>query len=279
MKIQFTKMHGAANDFILIDDRDGTVPIEDHFLMAALAGRRTGIGSEGIIILQKSDKADFRMRFLNPDGTEVELCGNGSRCAAAFANRIGMCGKSLTMETCARLVDAQIKDDGGVCLWMPDPDRRNYGLEVNVNGTVVKGDFIVAGVPHFVVQTPNLSDIDVTGLGRALRLHPVFAPEGTNVDFISVRPPNRLAMRTYERGVEAESGACGTGAVACAVVAVETLGFSLPTKVKTPSGYDLMIDGDWRKRRCTGMTLTGPVKFVFTGEIDLDTVDLGNEID
>jgi diaminopimelate epimerase len=278
MKIKFTKMHGAGNDFILIDDRAGTLPWEDHFLMAALAGRRSGIGCEGIIILQKSDKADFRMRFLNPDGTEVEMCGNGSRCAAAFAHSIGASGTAMTMETMCGLVDAQLKENG-VTVWMPEPSKRNYGLEIKVGEATIKGDFINTGVPHFVVQVPNISAVDVQGLGRALRMHPAFAPEGTNADFVNSREPNRMSMRTYERGVEAETGACGTGAVACAVVAVETMNFSLPAQVKTPSGYDLVVDGDWRKKKCTGLTLTGPVKFVFTGEIDLDSVDLGGEID
>jgi len=278
MKLKFTKMHGAGNDFVLIDDRAGTVPWEDHFLMAALASRRTGIGCEGVILVQHSDKADFRMRFLNPDGTEVELCGNGSRCAAAFAHAIGASGTALTMETMCGLIDAQLSDTG-VCVWMPEPSKKNFGIVLKVGNETVRGDFINTGVPHFVVQVPNISTVDVQGLGRALRLHPAFAPDGTNVDFVTFRAPNRMSMRTYERGVEAESGACGTGAVACAVVAVETQQFTLPANVKTPSGYDLTIDGDWRHHKCTGLTLSGPVKFVFTGEIDLDDLDLGGEID
>jgi len=278
MKIKFTKMHGAGNDFVLIDDREGKVPWEDHFLMAALAGRRTGIGCEGVILVQQSDKADFRMRFLNPDGTEVELCGNGSRCAAAFAHAIGASGTALTIETMCGLVDAQLTKNGA-CVWMPEPTKKNYGIELKIGDETIRGDFINTGVPHFVVQVPNISTVDVQGLGRAIRLHPAFAPDGTNVDFVTFRAPNRMTMRTYERGVEAESGACGTGAVACVVVAVETAQFTLPTKVKTPSGYDLTIDGDWRHRKCTGLTLSGPVKFVFSGEIDLDDIDLGEEID
>jgi len=278
MKIKFTKMHGAGNDFVLIDDRDGTVPWEDHFLMASLAGRRTGIGCEGVILVQHSDKADFRMRFLNPDGTEVEMCGNGSRCAAAFAHSIGASGKALTMETMCGLVDAELTDTG-VCVWMPEPTKRSYGIELKIGEEVIRGDFINTGVPHFVIQVPNISTVDVRGLGRVLRLHPAFAPEGTNVDFVTFRAPNRMTMRTYERGVEAESGACGTGAVACVVVAVETAGFTLPTIVKTPSGYDLTIAGDWRHHKCTVLTLSGPVKFVFNGEIELNDMDLGGEID
>jgi diaminopimelate epimerase len=278
MKLKFTKMHGAGNDFVMIDDRAGTVPWEDHFLMAALAARRTGIGCEGVILLQHSDKADFRMRFLNPDGTEVEMCGNGSRCAAAFAHSVGASGKALTMETMCGLVDAQLTDKG-VCVWFPEPTKRNYGIEIKVGNETVKGDFLNTCVPHFVVQVPNISTVNVQELGRALRLHPAFAPEGANIDFVSFRAPNRMTMRTYERGVEAESGACGTGAIACAVVAVETMQFTLPAKVKTSSGYDLTIDGDWRRHKCTGLTLLGPVKFVFSGEIDLDDIDMGGEID
>ncbi|MEI6646753.1 MAG: diaminopimelate epimerase [bacterium] len=277
MKIEFTKMHGAGNDFILIDDREGQVPWEDHFVMAALAGRRVGVGCEGIILVQRSDKADFRMRFLNPDGTEVEMCGNGARCAAAFAHSIGASGKALTMETLCGLVDAQISENS-VCVWMPEPTKKSYEVEVNVDGEHVKGYFLNMGVPHFVVPVPNVSTQDVVTLGRKLRMHPAFAPDGTNVDFVTFRAPNRMTMRTYERGVEAESGACGTGAVACCVIAVETANFTLPAKVKTSLGYELVIDGDWRHGKCTGLTLSGPVKFVFTGVIDLDTVDMGAEM-
>lgn len=272
-------MHGAGNDFVLIDDRHGEVPWEDYFLMASLASRRTGIGCEGIILVQASEKANFKMRFLNPDGSEAELCGNGSRCAAAFANLIGAAGKNLTMETvCCGLVAAQV-DESGVCVWMPEPSHRDYDISLNVDGQVVKVDFINTGVPHVVVQVPNVNDVDVEGLGRALRLHPVFEPDGANVDFVSFRAPSRMSMRTYERGVEAESGACGTGAVACAIVAVETAGFTLPIKVKTPSGYDLVIDGDWRKQKCTGLTLTGPIKFVYSGVIDLNEIKIGGDVE
>jgi len=279
MKINFTKMHGAGNDFILVDDRKGDVPWEDYLMMAALASRRTGIGCEGIILIQKSDKADFQMRFLNPDGTEAALCGNGSRCAAAFANSIGAAGKDLTMETiCCGLVGAQISDTG-VCVWMPEPSHREYGLELNVDGNLIRGDFINTGVPHLVVQVPNINAVDVDSLGRALRLYPVFEPDGANIDFVNLRAPSRMAMRTYERGVEEESGACGTGAVACAIVAVETAGFTLPVKVKTPAGFDLVVGGDWRKQKCTGLTLTGPVKFVYNGSIELDDLELGGDVD
>jgi len=272
MKIAFTKMHGAGNDFIMIDDRQSRVPWQDHFLMAALAARRLGVGCEGIILIQASDKADFRMRFLNPDGTEVEMCGNGSRCAAAFAHAIGAAGRAMTMETMCGLMDAELVDMG-VKVWMPEPTRKTYGLVVNACGRSFTGDFLNTGVPHYVVAVDDLAAVDVTGWGRALRQHPVFDPEGTNVDFVTYRAPDQLSMRTYERGVEGESGACGTGAVACAVAAVERLGLTLPIRARTPAGYELIIGGDWRDHKCTGLTLTGPTRTVFAGEIELDGLE------
>ncbi|MBR3086475.1 MAG: diaminopimelate epimerase [Kiritimatiellae bacterium] len=274
MKLHFTKMHGAGNDFILIDDRALSTPWEDYQLMSAIAARRTGIGCEGIILVQPSDKADFRMRFLNPDGTEVELCGNGARCVAEFARSLGIVRKSMTMETMAGLVDAEIGDNG-VRIWMPDPSAKRYGLELTIPQGVFKGHAVSIGCPHFVVPMPldELESLDVATIGAALRMHDAFSPEGTNVDFVSYIKPNRIRIRTFERGVEAESGACGTGAVAAAVVGVEVEGFTLPVKLSTTSGFTLSVDGDWRSGKCTGLTLLGPARKVFEGDIDLDSVD------
>ena len=276
MKLDFTKMHGAGNDFIMLDDRHGRVPWQDHVLMAAMALHRTGIGCEGIILIQGSDRADFRMRFLNPDGAEAEMCGNGARCAAAFAHAIGAAARTMTMETMCGVIDAELTAHGA-CVWMPEPSKRRYGADLKIGEDVIRGHFVNTGVPHFVVPVAEVGQVDVEGRGRALRLHAAFAPEGTNVDFVTLRPPDRLNMRTFERGVEAESGACGTGAVACAVVAVETAGFTLPVRVRSSAGYELIVGGDWRDGQCTGLTLTGPAKEVFRGTIDLDTVKMGDE--
>ncbi len=269
MTIDFTKMHGAGNDFLLIDDRELKMPWQDHFRMAAMAARRTGIGCEGIILIQPSSRADFRMRFLNPDGTEVELCGNGARCAAAFAHALGTAGRAMTMETLAGLVDAEIIGNA-VKIWMPEPSNRHYDLKIDLDGRSIEGHALTVGVPHVVVPVEDLSGFDVPGIGAALRQHELFAPDGTNVDFVSFGQVGLLRMRTYERGVEAESGACGTGAVAVAIVAVERAKYTLPVRVTTSTGFELLVDGDWRTRRCTGMTLIGPVQTVFSGRIDLD---------
>ncbi len=277
MTIDFTKMHGAGNDFIMIDDRALRMPWQDHFRMAALAARRTGIGCEGIILIQPSTRADVRMRFLNPDGTEVELCGNGARCAAWFSAQIGAAGRAMTLETMAGLIDAEL-DETGVKIWMPEPSGRRYDLNLEAEGATFAGHAITMGVPHFVVPYDDLAGLDIDLYGAALRQHDCFAPDGVNVDFVKFCHPNRIQMRTYERGVEAESGACGTGAVAGAIVAVERGKFTLPIKVTTSTGFELLVDGDWRTRRCTGLTLVGPVKRVFEGRIDLDTLTLIDEL-
>jgi len=272
-------MHGAGNDFVLIDDRDERIPWQDHILMAALAARRTGVGCEGVILVQKSKRADFRMRFLNPDGAEVEMCGNGVRCVAVFAHAIGTAGRAMTVETMCGLLKAELTDHGAR-VWMPEPAKRRYDMKIaREKQPAFQGHFINTGVPHFVVPVPEVGQIDVDREGRFLRNHSAFAPEGANVNFVTFRPPNRLSMRTYERGVEAETGACGTGAVACAVVAVETAGFTLPVRIRTTAGYELVINGQWRNGICTDMTLTGPAKEVFRGSIDTDTLVLGDEME
>ena len=279
-KIAFTKMHGAGNDFVLIDDRAETFPVHDHILLAMLATPRTGIACEGVILVQKSAVADFRMVFFNPDGTEADLCGNGARCVAAFAREIGVVtSPAMTFETRAGLVDAEVSPSGAVKVWMPEPKNRRYGLQVKVGDTFVAGDYVEAGVPHFIVPCESVASVDVEGLGRALRLSDAFAPNGTNVDFVQLLPAHKAIIRTYERGVEAESGACGTGAVATAVVAVETKKMSLPVHIRTSQGYTLTVDGDWRHAKSTGFTLTGPVKKVFEGIVDLDSFDTGNEME
>ena len=270
-EVRFVKMHGAANDFVLIDDRDCGFPAADRRLLAALGTPRTGIACEGIILVRPSETADFRMVFFNPDGSEADLCGNGARCVAAFAKEIGAAKDALmAFETRAGMVYAEVLNAERVKVWMPEPKDRRFGIDVD--GTA--GDFIVAGVPHFVVGCDDVAKVDVDGLGRRLRNAEAFAPAGTNVDFAQFVSPNQVFLRTYERGVEAESGACGTGSVAAAVVAAETRGLSLPIDVHTSQGFVLTIGEDSRPDGNYGFTLTGPVRRVFEGTVDLDQLSI-----
>jgi len=257
MLVPFVKMHGAGNDFVMIDDRGGDFPADARSAVAAIAPRGVGIGCEGVILVQRSDRADFRMRFFNPDGSEADMCGNGARCVAAFARDIGAArGDRMRFETRAGVVEAEIVGPELVKVALPDPK----GLGEN---------FVNSGVPHAIVPVDDLAAADVAGEGRRIRFSGKFAPDGTNVDFVAYSPPNALSIRTYERGVEAETGACGTGAVAAALVGVAQHGLSFPVRVETALGYELAVDGSWDGCRFSSITLAGPVKRVFDGVVDV----------
>ena len=256
MRLPFVKMHGAGNDFVMIDDRDGAFPA-DARVVASIAPRGVGTGCEGVILVQKSDRVDFRMRFFNPDGSEADMCGNGARCVAAFAREIGAArGDRMRFETRAGAVEAEIVGPGIVKVALPDP--RDLGE-----------NFVNSGVPHAIVPVGDLAAADVEGEGRRIRFSADFAPDGTNVDFVRYDPPNALSIRTYERGVEAETGACGTGSVAAALVGVAQHGLSFPVRVATSLGYELVVDAVWDGRRFSSVTLAGPVKRVFDGVVDV----------
>lgn len=250
---------------MVIDDRESVIPCDDHRRIAALATRPGGIGCEGVILVQRSATADFRMRFFNPDGSEADLCGNGARCVAAFARDVGAARTdSMRFETASGEIAAEIIEDGMVKVSMPAPRKSGE-------------DFCIVGVPHKIVPVECLAKADVEGEGRAIRMADEFAPDGTNVDFVTYRKPNRVAIRTYERGVEAETGACGTGSVAAAVVGVADYGLEFPVHVMTAKGYELVVDGAYDGERFSDVTLAGPVKRVFTGEIDWDSLDMVSE--
>ena len=258
MTVPFVKMHGAGNDFVMIDDRAGRFPADDPRRIARLANRPDGVGCEGVILVQRpTGSADFRMRFFNPDGSEAELCGNGARCVAAFALEIGaVASRTMRFESLAGEIGAEILADGRVRIEMPDPRD-------------LRPDFVNSGVPHRIVPCDDLAAVDVAGEGRRIRYSAEFAPAGTNVDFVRYEAPDRAFIRTYERGVEAETGACGTGSVAAAVVGVAQHGLRFPVRVTTVGGFELTIDGAFRDGVCTEIRLTGPVHRAFSGVLEI----------
>ncbi len=251
-------MHGAGNDFILVDDRALTFPVADKAFLARVGSRRTGIGCDGFILLQPSNSADLRMRFINPDGNEQGMCGNGARCLARLAFDLGAAPKEMEIETQAGGVRAEILDDQ-IRLVLTEPTDWRMGLDVGLDGAV---DFVNTGVPHVVVRVDDLENMDVVMVGKRLREHEIFAPEGTNANFVHVEEDGTLSVRTYERGVEAETLACGTGATAAALVAARHGWIGLPAMVHCAGGYDLRIDSS---KGAT--TLTGGAEYVFDGEI------------
>ncbi len=250
-------MHGAGNDFIVIDDRAQTFPIEDHSFVAQMCARRTGIGSDGIILLQPSESADLKMRFINPDGHEVEMCGNGARCFARLAFELDAAPECMMIETVAGPVRAELHGESVKIDLGPSSDIQ---LDVPL-GLKWKTDFVNTGVPHVVVWVDHVDSIDVVKWGKMVRYHEQFSPRGTNVNFAKVEADGTLTSRTYERGVEGETQACGTGTAAVAVLAARRGWVSLPVAVHCASGYDLVIDEQH------GMTtLTGNAEKVFEGE-------------
>jgi diaminopimelate epimerase len=232
-------MHGAGNDFILVDDRARTFPADAAFI-ARLCDRRRGIGAEGLILIQPSASADFRMRFHNPDGHEVDLCGNGARCVARLAHEIGAAPADLRIETAAGPVRAEVQLPL-VRLHLPPPRDWRMDLHLLWNNRDLPLHFVNSGVPHAVMLVEDLAAVDVPALGAHIRRHPLFAPGGTNADFIQITGPDALAIRTYERGVEGETLACGTGIAAAALVA-EKLGLvRAPVRVHTAGGDFLEV--------------------------------------
>jgi diaminopimelate epimerase len=216
--IEFYKMTGGGNDFILIDNRTGKIDVADlRPSIPRICRRKLSVGADGLIVLENSDKAHFRWHFFNADGSEAEMCGNGGRCAARLAHVLGMAPPELTFETVVGIIHAQVKGTV-VKLTLPPPTDIRLGLALPIGEEEISVDFINTGVPHTVIFAPDLTGVDVVGLGRQIRQHQAFQPAGTNVDFVNVQN-STVEIRTYERGVEDETLACGTGAVAAAVIA------------------------------------------------------------
>lgn len=267
MKIKFWKMHGAQNDFVLFDDRRGRFPVADRAFIAHIASRRLGIGSEGVILIQKSEVSDFRMRFFNPDGGEVGMCGNGARCVARLVFDLGVVEKKMTIETQAGQLKAQVMQKG-VRLWMTDSLDWKMDDSLELSGRNLIYSFVNTGVPHVVIRTGELCEVDVCAIGSAVRHHRDFAPAGTNVNFMEVLPNGELTVRTYERGVEAETLACGTGVTACGLIAAKHSWVKLPVNVQVASGDVLVVDGRLTADGANNVTLTGPTEYIFEGTIE-----------
>jgi diaminopimelate epimerase len=266
MDFPFWKMHGAGNDFVLFDDRAGSFPVHDRVWLAALGDRRTGIGCEGFILLQRSSAADIRMRFFNPDGGEAELCGNGARCVARLAHELGAAPANMSIETRAGRLTAEVTGTE-VRVQMPAPSAWRLDQSLDAGGRTLRYHAVNTGVPHVVIETTDLDAYPVHEMGQAIRRHSVFAPAGTNVNFIAVTAPDALRIRTYERGVEAESGACGTGAVAAALIAARLGRVRPPVAVATAGGYRLRIDFNLTADGAVAVALCGPTAHVFRGTI------------
>lgn len=263
-------MNGAGNDFVVLDNRIRSLPL-DRAAIARLCDRHRGIGADGLLAVEPADgDADFRMRYYNSDGGEAEMCGNGARCFARFAARL-MPGKpaSVSFETQAGLIAAALEGDC-VTLDMGRPQDQRAAKALVVSGAEHHVHFINTGVPHAVVFVTDVESLDIQSLGSALRWHEAFSPKGTNANFAQVLASGSLLLRTYERGVEGETLACGTGVCATALMHAFESGASSPVHVKVRGGDTLRVDFQKSAGGAfDAVRLTGPADFVFEGSISL----------
>jgi diaminopimelate epimerase len=267
MNIRFTKMHGAANDFVVIDHREPFLPADPGALFARLCDRRRGVGADGVLLLERDGEFDFAMRYHNSDGGTAEFCGNGARCIARFALSLGLgSGGTVAFRTAAGAKRAHGMPDGRIALEF-GPVAEGEDVKLLVSGQPVEGWFVVAGVPHFVVPVSRVEDVPLESAAPPLRAHERFGLGGANVDFVAPRPDGRVAMRTYERGVEAETLACGSGAIASALWAVSRAGAPSPVTVRTSGGDDLVVEFTGGPGARSAL-LTGGAETVYTGVWD-----------
>lgn len=269
MTLSFTKMNGAGNDFVVLDNRDGALALETESI-ARLCDRHRGVGADGLLVLEPAQNgADFRMRYYNADGGEAEMCGNGARCFARFARQAaGGTAEKITFETPAGIIGAEFPGDQ-VRIAMSAPHSHQAPQTLEVNGRPAEVHFLNTGVPHAVVFVEDLESVNVQADGAALRYHSAFAPRGTNANFARILAPSQLAVRTYERGVEGETLACGTGVCATALLHHLRTGDPSPISVRIRGGDTLRVDFEKDGAAFRAVTLTGPADFVFNGTISL----------
>jgi len=266
--LRFTKMNGAGNDFVMIDNRAGNVRLQPEQIVR-ICDRHRGVGADGILLLEKgSNGADFRMRYYNRDGGEAEMCGNGARCFARFAKKVAGAPERISFQTPAGLIGARLHGDL-VTLNMSDPTDLRLNLRLQIDGEDAVVHYINSGVPHVVVPVARLDVVHVFTQGAAIRRHKKFSPQGANVNFIEKRGAQKILVRTYERGVEDETLACGTGVVASALIFAVTEKVDGPVSVTVRSGSELSVDFKRAGNQFRNVTLTGPAEFAFEGTIEV----------
>lgn len=276
--IRFTKMSGSGNDFLVIDNRAGVVEeMAASTLATRLSRHRLSVGADGIVLISASDcgSVSYRWRYINADGSNGEMCGNGAMCAARFAVRAGIAPRHHWFETPNGTVEAWANASSpAVAIAIGDPGPVEAEATVDIEGRTLACTRIAIGVPHVVSLTEDadrLADAEsFARLGRAVRMHSAFACAGTNVNIVSPRQDGAWRMRTYERGVEAETLACGTGAVASAIVLASRRLALSPVTIVTSSGESLRVEFSLHGDQASGVTLHGQAAVIYEGELGPD---------
>ena len=266
-------MSGAGNDFVVIDNRGGRIT-DGGALAKKICTRALSVGADGLILMEESPRANIRMRYWNSDGSLGEFCGNGTRCAARFALLSGMAGPRMTIETDAAIVSAEVFERGEVTITMPPPRAFRAERPLQVGNTAVRGSSIIVGVPHYVIfLRENLWTQDIASLGRLIRKHSELQPAGANVNFVVVRDEHAIEIRTYERGVEAETLACGSGIVASVSVSALFGKVKSPVSVLTRSGITLHVVFQQTGEDIRDVRLTGDARVVYRGSVTAETIE------
>ncbi len=271
-KISFLKMSGSGNDFVMIDNRRGTFPKALSAMAKRFCDRHEGVGADGLLLLEKCQQADFRMVYFNADGSRASMCGNGARCMAWFAQHQKAAGARSEFQTDAGLVQAEIKGDI-VQITLGEAHDYRPPMVLRVPGGTFPVAFVNTGVPHAVCFVPRVDDVDVQHVGRQLRHHKVFGPKGANVNFVQRINAHTLKVRTYERGVEGETLACGTGVCASAIACVLKGWVQAPVRCQTAGGDVLQVRFQLNptnsQRPAQSVSLSGPVRVTFQGQTEI----------
>nr|WP_216818652.1 diaminopimelate epimerase [Desulfurobacterium indicum] len=267
--ISFSKLEGTGNDFIIIDNRTHFInnflakkDLNIETFIQIICNRKKGIGADGLILIEKSSSVNFKWDFFNADGSRASMCGNGARCAARFAFEKKIAPKEMTFETGAGIIKATVNGKT-VKVLMTKPYDINLKCKIKTDTRNIEGAFLNTGVPHFVAFVENIENVDVENLGRKIRFHEMFKPEGTNVNFAQFKD-GKLFVRTYERGVEGETLACGTGSVAAAIAFSRLFSKEPPITVITRSGEPLTIYFD---NQLKDVFLEGNTSWICDGEL------------
>lgn len=261
MKIDFYKYHGTGNDFILIDNRENKIVDYNPAIISKVCNRHTGIGADGLMLLELHDEYNFRMVYFNSDGKQSSMCGNGGRCIVAFANHLQIIKNECTFEAIDGIHHAKV-DGNTIHLQMIDVK----------NILTQNADYeIYTGSPHYVRFEENTPELNVNEEGKKIRNSEVYKIEGINVNFVKQLSSNEIFVRTFERGVENETLSCGTGVTACALANAIKNGSkgSINQKVNTPGGT-LNVNFEFDNYQAKNVWLLGPAVFVFKGEIDFE---------
>jgi diaminopimelate epimerase len=263
MTIEFSKYHGAGNDFIIIDGRDKKIEFNNHILIKNICHRRFGIGADGVIILENDLNYDFKMIYFNSDGYEGTMCGNGGRCIFSFAYSLGLINNVAKFIASDGIHEAYLKNE-------------TIHLKMNAVSEIIKlkdGFFINTGSPHFVRIEKEANNIDVESLGKKIRYQKRFAPDGVNVNFVSLTG-NNIQIATYERGVEAETLSCGTGSVASALAFTFDKPDGNYTYILNAKGGTLSVSFQKSGNNYHDIWLSGPAVKVFDGRIDTEKLTI-----